>query len=261
MASNNNAAAADAAPPNPKQQLCASCDRCRSRKTKCDGGRPCGNCITRYKKANKVESVEGLDLSCFDCVYSPAKRRGPIPGRSGQARAAASRGGGLPQLPNPVVNNQFFPGQAPSPMGQALNDGMFQLGLDGGGVGIGQQQPQLSNVNAMGNNANLAQGNNTNFSSDELKQMLALQQQLLVQQQQMQAQQQQQGMLAQLASMTGVGGGGMNANSGLQQMANAANTNPTNVGGMTMIGTGSNNLSNGGFSNSNDNGTDRKSVV
>lgn len=34
--------------------LCASCDRCRSRKTKCDGKRPCGNCATKYLKKHKL---------------------------------------------------------------------------------------------------------------------------------------------------------------------------------------------------------------
>lgn len=34
--------------------LCASCDRCRARKTKCDGKRPCGNCATKYLKKNKL---------------------------------------------------------------------------------------------------------------------------------------------------------------------------------------------------------------
>lgn len=43
----------------PTQQLCASCDRCRARKTKCDGGRPCSNCVTRYRKVNK----------CNRCVF------------------------------------------------------------------------------------------------------------------------------------------------------------------------------------------------
>ena len=36
-------------------QLCSSCERCRTRKTKCDGKRPCGNCAARYKKINKCE--------------------------------------------------------------------------------------------------------------------------------------------------------------------------------------------------------------
>lgn len=35
--------------------LCASCDRCRTRKTKCDGERPCSNCVTRYKKTHKLD--------------------------------------------------------------------------------------------------------------------------------------------------------------------------------------------------------------
>jgi Fungal Zn(2)-Cys(6) binuclear cluster domain len=34
--------------------LCASCDRCRSRKTKCDGERPCGNCAAKYMKKFKL---------------------------------------------------------------------------------------------------------------------------------------------------------------------------------------------------------------
>ena len=36
------------------ERLCASCDRCRSRKTKCDGKRPCGNCAAKYMKKNKL---------------------------------------------------------------------------------------------------------------------------------------------------------------------------------------------------------------
>lgn len=34
--------------------LCASCDRCRARKTKCDGKRPCGNCAAKYMKKHKL---------------------------------------------------------------------------------------------------------------------------------------------------------------------------------------------------------------
>lgn len=69
--------------------LCASCDRCRARKTKCDGKRPCGNCAAKYMKKHKLTSIEGIDIAEFECVYSPAKRRGPVPGRSGQIRKAA----------------------------------------------------------------------------------------------------------------------------------------------------------------------------
>jgi len=38
--------------------LCASCDRCRSRKTKCDGKRPCSNCTAKYMKKHKVERYD-----------------------------------------------------------------------------------------------------------------------------------------------------------------------------------------------------------
>lgn len=34
--------------------LCASCDRCRARKTKCDGKRPCSNCANKYMKKHKL---------------------------------------------------------------------------------------------------------------------------------------------------------------------------------------------------------------
>lgn len=86
--------------------LCASCDRCRARKAKCDGKRPCSSCITHHKKQNEYEnafalccslvSFSRIAVSCFfprmysgvmtdlqevSCVYSPAKRRGPPPSR------------------------------------------------------------------------------------------------------------------------------------------------------------------------------------
>jgi Fungal Zn(2)-Cys(6) binuclear cluster domain len=41
----------DSTPSNlPNVLLCASCDRCRARKAKCDGKRPCSNCANRYLK-------------------------------------------------------------------------------------------------------------------------------------------------------------------------------------------------------------------
>ena len=69
--------------------LCASCDRCRARKTKCDGNRPCGNCSSKYMKKFKLTSLEGVDPALLGCEYSPAKRRGPVPGKAGAARKAS----------------------------------------------------------------------------------------------------------------------------------------------------------------------------
>lgn len=35
--------------------LCASCDRCRARKTRCDGKRPCSHCISKHIKKNNLK--------------------------------------------------------------------------------------------------------------------------------------------------------------------------------------------------------------
>lgn len=40
-------------------------------------------------KKHKLTSIEGIDVRLFECVYSPAKRRGPVPGRVSQVRKAA----------------------------------------------------------------------------------------------------------------------------------------------------------------------------
>jgi hypothetical protein len=62
--------------------FCASCDRCRSRKTRCDGKKPCGTCMLNYMRKHKLSNVDGIDASLFNCVFSPARRRGPVPGVS-----------------------------------------------------------------------------------------------------------------------------------------------------------------------------------
>ena len=41
-------------PKKPTITLCASCDRCRARKTKCDGKKPCSNCAAKYMKKHKL---------------------------------------------------------------------------------------------------------------------------------------------------------------------------------------------------------------
>ncbi len=50
-----NSGESEAAAAVPQMPLCASCDRCRSRKTKCDGERPCSNCAQKYMKRHKVK--------------------------------------------------------------------------------------------------------------------------------------------------------------------------------------------------------------
>jgi hypothetical protein len=56
-------------------------------------------CVNLFFFLLSLYSIEGIDMTEFECVYSPAKRRGPVPGRSGQSRKAseafgvAGRGG------------------------------------------------------------------------------------------------------------------------------------------------------------------------
>ena len=61
--------------------LCASCDRCRARKTRCDGNRPCASCKIKYMRIHKLtpDQLVGIDIAEFGCIYSPARRRGPVP--------------------------------------------------------------------------------------------------------------------------------------------------------------------------------------
>jgi len=52
----------------PSPTLCASCDKCRQRKTKCDGNRPCLNCITRYRKMKKLDARYGFYIVLVLCL-------------------------------------------------------------------------------------------------------------------------------------------------------------------------------------------------
>ena len=52
--------------------LCASCDRCRARKTKCDGNRPCGNCATKYMKKFKLTRYgnDYIRMRLYTCIHT-----------------------------------------------------------------------------------------------------------------------------------------------------------------------------------------------
>lgn len=173
---------------NRRVALCASCDRCRSRKTKCDGNRPCGNCASKYMKKHRLTSIVGVDPALFECVYSPAKRRGPVPGKSGGRKADAA-------------NLQDA--------GKGNKSNLMRMDMAGYGNGGVNQQGLAAlvgqGVNAMGMNQ-LGQG----MGSDAF----SLQQQLLMQQQQ-----QLNGMAGMngLASMSGMNGLGGDQNLMLQQ--------------------------------------------
>lgn len=126
--------------------LCASCDWCRARKIKCDGKRPCGACVKHYLKKHKLTSAEGIDPSLFDCVYSPAKRRGPVPGhkqsrengKSGKSSKRRRSGNGSrkpPQAP-PSDSAAAFAAAAPGSLSlQIAEDGSVTSSHTGGAYG------------------------------------------------------------------------------------------------------------------------------
>ncbi|KAL7438426.1 hypothetical protein ACHAXM_006316 [Skeletonema potamos] len=63
----------------PAGLLCSSCDQCRAKKIKCDGKKPCDACKKSYARKNNSVRIDGANLRSvrIECVYSPAKKRGP----------------------------------------------------------------------------------------------------------------------------------------------------------------------------------------
>ena len=167
--------------------LCASCDRCRARKTKCDGNRPCSNCANKYMKKHRLTSIAGIDSSLFECVYSPAKRRGPVPGKASQNRKTEEMDRNLSGLKGNKSNlmrmDMGMGGYGNVNVNSAGNDGLF-----------GHQQAQLAalmgvNGNQSGLGVGLDRGMGMNQGGAGMNDPLALRQQLLMQQQQMRMQQ------------------------------------------------------------------------
>ena len=109
-------------------------------------------------------SLEGIDYSQFDCIYSPAKRRGPVPGKTskGSSRVPSNYPLGITSASqyNALQQQQIYSSQFGG-MNNINNMGTFN--------------PQIQQLTQAINNGT--------FTSDELKQMLALQQQLLISQQ------------------------------------------------------------------------------
>lgn len=133
----------------PTTALCASCDRCRARKTKCDGKRPCGNCAAKYLKKHKLASIEGIDISLFGCVYSPAKRRGPVPGRISRKNSTAAKENQSKTQPflsgrgNPMSTHPLTPGNVTSASGLSDNP-MFSSDQTGMLQHLENQKQKLS---------------------------------------------------------------------------------------------------------------------
>eukprot|EP00562_Extubocellulus_spinifer_P019767 CAMPEP_0178598568 /NCGR_PEP_ID=MMETSP0697-20121206/32819_1 /TAXON_ID=265572 /ORGANISM="Extubocellulus spinifer, Strain CCMP396" /LENGTH=894 /DNA_ID=CAMNT_0020236359 /DNA_START=322 /DNA_END=3006 /DNA_ORIENTATION=+ len=206
----SDASGATAARRANSQGLCASCDRCRARKTKCDGNRPCSNCIAKYVKRHKLPSAEGVDVDLFECVYSPAKRRGPVPGKAGAARKASEA---------LAVQHEARAQLSQTAMMQGMMNaaGMSHGGGGAGGIGMG--------------------GGGTAAIANEMDDMAELQRQLLLQQQleQQMAQvggtsHQHQQQLTSDAGLLGGLGGGMGIGMGMDM--DGGGTGATNMSGM-----------------------------
>lgn len=131
---------------DPPVALCHSCDRCRARKTRCDGERPCGGCASKYMKKHKVSSIDGVPLEMFECVYSPAKRRGPVPGRQqGQMRRGSNEEvNGFPADLSQSAEHELGVRQLMlAQQAQALQSGM---GLDPQWAGMAAANPMMDVV-------------------------------------------------------------------------------------------------------------------
>jgi len=142
--------------------------------------------------------VEGIDPAELDCVYSPAKRRGPVPGKTSTRKAAD-----MFALPQDFNSRQYH---------QANN----------GGIGGFRQQN--------------SQATSAQFSAEELKQMLLLQQQLMLQQQQQQQAQQSLMALANgNVDANNFNNQGRQLD-GRNQMVGGVNNGMSNVGNMNNMG-------------------------
>ena len=156
-----------------------------------------------------VTSVEGVPYQAFECIYSPAKRRGPVPGRTGKNNPKQE-----PPNYSQVVPIVFDNGVAgPSNTGLFTVEGSGIQSEKHGGELAGfeqiqrRQQQGFQNIptgfnnpiqvngnragvldnNIMTMNDDVGAGSGTvNFSAEELKEMLIMQQQLLTQQQKVQ---------------------------------------------------------------------------
>jgi len=145
-------------------------------------------------KKHRLTSIAGIDPSLFECIYSPAKRRGPVPGKSTTRKSDEMNQNGLGGMKG-NKSNLMRMDMAGFGGGSGGNEGMYNqnqiaalMGAAGGGMdGMGMNQ---------------GGGMNDSFS---------LQQQLLMQQQQQ--------LRMQQADSSGMGMGGMGG-SGFDGMGN-----------------------------------------
>ena len=125
--------------------FCASCDQCRSRKTRCDGLQPCGACKLKYMRKHKLNNVDGIDPSSFNCVYSPAKRRGPVPG------VVNTKFDEFCAVADGDIDRSFSSNQSIKARPRRPSKERSQQGIGGGQVGIGGDGMDKTIASAMTN--------------------------------------------------------------------------------------------------------------
>ena len=99
-------------------------------------------------------SIEGLDLSVFDCVYSPAKRRGPIP-RGASARKASEMSLGAGSVPEQAGANASW-GTPTQPKSSMTNLLLHQVmaGRNTAGMAMNAAMNQNRQQQVIYNNSN-----------------------------------------------------------------------------------------------------------
>jgi len=73
-----------------------------------------------------LRSVDGIDPALFECIYSPAKRRGPVPGKSGTTRKAGDAFPSNGSVGGGGAGGVDWQQQQPAPMVAASAAGMSQ---------------------------------------------------------------------------------------------------------------------------------------
>lgn len=188
-----------------------------------------------FRLLSHCHSIVGVDIECFDCVYSLAKRRGPVPGRGTKSHmdnGTMSISTSPDILPYPIVAGGkgvmggFGLTGHQNGLPQHLNNGIFPSGLNeffgavpAVGVASNTVDSLIAAVEGMAGGANNVE--NSNFSLEEFNLLLGVQQQsvqgMLLELQQRQQQQQQQlqqqlysnttnGMVADILGVTSYGG-------------------------------------------------------
>ena len=142
--------------------------------------------LGRNLLASSICSIDGVDVSEFGCIYSPAKRRGPVPGRSAQVRKASEMQIGhsdMMQNPSGIMAQNGLLGQSSGQnaswnlLGQQA--GMIQAaanpalsafiggGLDGSGGDMQQQQQQLNLLQQLQQQTNQLPSDGMNGGGEE----------------------------------------------------------------------------------------------